>query len=65
MLCIPGERGDVIRSPDNTEDGDGGRKAHRALQVGRGEKEPSADFIYSQLYLFFISLQWKIANSTL
>lgn len=47
MLCIPGERGDVIRSPDDAEDGDGGRKAHRALQTGRGEDRTSADF-----YLF-------------
>lgn len=39
MLCIPGERGNVIRSPDDTQDGDGGRKADRALQTGRGKNQ--------------------------
>lgn len=52
MLCIPGERGDVIRSPDDAEDGDGGRKAHRALQTPRGEDQTSTGDYF--LFFFFV-----------
>lgn len=73
MLCILGERGDVIRSPDDAEDGNGGRKAHRALQAGRGEDQTSTGF--SILFYFFViiiiktteffnSLLAKLKNST-
>lgn len=71
MLCIPGERGDVIRSPDNTEDGDGGRKTHRALQTGRGEDQTSSGFfffffIYSRsriLHQFLVEIENSILDS--